>query len=385
MVGFAIPTVTIGGFIASRKRLAYQWREELMDPTGSIYPPLTMAEMEFFCRVSPPHGREKKGEALSPSQNIGLRVVPNTTSVEERHVLLDQVVRWASQFGQKIDPRRVSLLEERAKSEGVDMDFFRDVVVISDHAEDIQLMKAPWGTGDRIKYEMMPSALRHMVNKAQEAFEGIGRLRHVYIEYSPSGKFYREPRATKAFDGHDYVIIPLRRDQNPTVITFSPLLRSKVSFLKEVLEGSWTSRDVDAIIPPGGALRVYGTARYEWGWCLRPCGVWFGNRHNSLQNSSMSSATGGIIASLKKRLFFGSRKSTDCSEAALVVLHFEGPRDAQKPRSLLLHPEILIFGQPPQPETYERWVEAPPTKDAVRQEGVILFMIKNYLEMLKVS
>ncbi|ESL10434.1 hypothetical protein TRSC58_01833 [Trypanosoma rangeli SC58] len=384
-VAFAVPSVVVGTFIATRKRLAYQWREELMDPTGGIYHSLTDAEMEFFCRVSPPYRTEQKGEPLSVNENIGLHVFPDAFSGEESHVLLDEVVRWASLFGQKVDPRKVEALEDRGKTEAVDMSFYRDLIIISDHAEGVQLMKAPWGTGDRIRYDMMPASLRYMVDKTQHTFKGIGRLRHVYVEYSPSGRFYHSPQATKGFDGHDYVVIPLRRDENATVITFSPLLRSKVSLLREVIESSWTSRDVDAIVPPGGALRAYGTARYEWGWCIRPHDVWYGHRDNSLQKLMTSVTTHGVVESLKHRLFHVHAKQPMDREAALVLLHFEGPRGPEKARSLLLQPERLIFGSAPKPESFERWVEKQPTQDAVRGEGVFLFMLKNYLEMLRVS
>ncbi|RNF05544.1 uncharacterized protein Tco025E_07769 [Trypanosoma conorhini] len=384
-VAFAVPTVAVGGFIASRKRLAYQWREELMDPTGNIYPPLTESEMEFFCRVSPPSRAEKKGEPLSVHENIGLHVSPDAFSGEESQVLLDEVVRWASLFGQKVDPRKLATLEDRAKTEAVDMSFYRDVTIISDHAEDIQLMKAPWGTGDGIRYDLMPASLRYMVDKTQRTFKGVGRLRHVYVEYSPSGKLYHGPQATKGFDGHDYVVIPLRRDEKAAVVTFSPLLRSKVSLFREVVEGSWTARDIDAIVPPGGALRVYGAARYEWGWCIRPHNVWYGHRDNSVSKLSRSAASHGVVASLTRRLFHAQAKQPEGREAALVLLHFEGPRDARKKRSLLLQPERLIFGRPPKPESFERWVEKRPTQDVVREEGVFLFMLKNYLEMLRVS
>ncbi|KEG15187.1 hypothetical protein DQ04_00151060 [Trypanosoma grayi] len=385
-IGIAVPTVAFGGFIASRKRLAYQWREELMDAEGNIYPAITETDMDFFRRVSPPHRSEGKGEPLTVKDNIGLCVCPDAISADERHVLLDEVRHWSARLGQKIDQRKVSLVESRAHAAGVDMSYYRDLTIISDHAEDIQLIKAPWGTGDRIKYDMMPSALRYLVDKTQRTFSGVGRLRHVYVEYSPSGKFYREPRATKAFDGHDYVVIPLRRDQHATVVTFSPLLRSKFAFVQEVLKSSWTSRDIDAIVPSGGALRVYGKARYEWAWGIRPCSVWFGHSSNSLPILSSSLDPCGFIERLRRRLFFHPRVKQQAGlDAALVVLHFEGPRDSNKQRSLLLQPEGLIFGTPPTPETYERWVEERPSEEAVREGGVFLFMVKNYLEMLRVS
>ncbi|ORC92166.1 uncharacterized protein TM35_000043800 [Trypanosoma theileri] len=390
-VGLAIPTVFVGGFIASRKRLAYQWREELMDPDNTVYPPITMNDMDFFRGVSPSYQKEGSGVTLAVNENIGLYVNRDVLSVEERNVLMDEVVRWVSLFGQKIDPRKFDFYENKnnknkENSNDVDLKCYKETSIISDHAEDIQLMKAPWGTGDRIRYEAMPATLRFLVDKVQRTFEGVGRLRHVYVEYSPSGKFYHEPRATKGFDGHDYVIIPLRSDTNPTVVTFSPLLRSKVSILQEVQENSWTSRDIDAIIPSNAALRVYGTARYEWGWGIRPCEVWFGHRQNTLKHLlNTTFVHRGMMERVKRRLLYMKPKHTVQQDAALVVLHFEGPRDNNKQRSLLLQPEILIFGRPPAPEMYEQWVEDRPTQEVVRKEGVFLFMIKNYLEMLQVS
>ncbi|KAH9601465.1 hypothetical protein LSM04_002267 [Trypanosoma melophagium] len=391
-VGLAIPSAMIGGFIASRKRLAYQWREELMDPEGTAYPPITINEMEFVRRVSPSYQMEGSGEKLAVSENIGLRVNCDVLSSEERSVLMDEVVRWVSLFGQKIDPRKFDhhekkmMKENRKDSDGVDLKSYRETFIISDHAEDIQLMKAPWGTGDGIRYEAMPATLRFLVNKIQRTFEGVGRLRHVYVEYAPSGKFYHEPRVTKGFDGHDYVIIPLRRDTNATVVTLSPLLRSRVSSLQEVRENSWTSRDIDTLIPANAALRVYGMARYEWGWGIRPCDVWFGHRSNTLKHMLHTKPLQeSVMERVKKRLFYIRPMHSVQQDAAIVVLHFEGPRATNKQRSLLLQPEILIFGRPPVPETYEQWVEERPTPESVRKEGVFLFMIKNYLEMLQVS
>ncbi|CBH14701.1 uncharacterized protein TEOVI_000005600 [Trypanosoma equiperdum] len=386
-IGFGIPAVLAGGFVASRKRLAYQWREELMDPDGGAYPPLTDADMEFIRHVTPPEWPLPEGQLPTAKKVTGLFVSPDVLSGDEGGALLDEVKRWIALYGQKVDLRKVAFAESQAQSEGVDIGFYSDIAIISDHAEDIQLMKAPWETGDRIKHHKMPSSLRYMVNKMQRKFEGLGRLRHVYVEYSPSGRFYHEPKPTKAFDGHDYVVIPLRRDQNATVVTFAPLLRSRCSFVKEVLMRSWTSHDVDVIIPPGSALRVYGSARYEWGWGIRPGNVWFGNYRNSIRHIDAIRTPfylHNILSSMACRILRPA-PSVKESDAALVVLHFDGPRDFDKPRSLLLQPESLIFGRPPTVETYEKWVEEKPTTESVRNEGVFLFMVKNYVEMLRVT
>ncbi|KAH8620957.1 hypothetical protein ERJ75_000010000 [Trypanosoma vivax] len=338
-IGLGVPVVLTTAFVASRRRLAYQWREELMDLEGSAYPVMSVADMEFLRRVLLPHQTKNADGRMAVKDNIGLRVDGEFLTTEECQVLLDEVKRLVPLLGQPVDTRKASVVQSQAKAEGVDISFYSDVSIISDHAEDIQLMKAPWGTGDRIKYEHIPASLRYLVSKVQRQFMGVGRLRHVYVEYSPSGKFYHEPRATKAFDGHDYVIVPLRRDKRATVVTYSPLLRSRFSFAREVLESSWTSRDIDAFVPSGGVIRTYGPARYEWGWGIRPGEVWFGNSHNLLRAVEKTSASSFGLSYLMggfRKLFSTTSVVENANhEAALVVLHFDGPRSKNKKRSLL--------------------------------------------------
>ncbi|KPA86307.1 hypothetical protein ABB37_00526 [Leptomonas pyrrhocoris] len=468
----AIPTVVIGGFVATRKRLAYQWREELMDMEGTAYPTVTDADMGYFRRVAPATAVEaaetltatRKGPVmtsppldasaaaagalgvqLTAQDNIGMSVRSNALLPEIRNVLLNEVQRWSQTLGNSLDPRKVTAIETRwqaalendaasaeqpnaASSSSLrnsqpsstaavnrtrrewtsrfNFDFLRRVRVIADHAEDIQPMKAPWGCGDHMRLEQMPASLRYLVRHTQQAFEGMGRLRHVYIEYSPTGQFFRAPRPPKMYDGHDYVIIPLRRDGCDTVVTMSPVLRSRMSDLREVALNSWTSRDVDALVPPGCMLRVYGTARYEWGWGVRPGPTWFGSRLNSVAAPLHTSAlaSGDAASPLwswrrwRQPLFalwksagpvcnssISAKASSAPRDAALIVLHYEGPRSSNKQRSLLLQPEIWIFGQPPSIETYETWYEDRPTADSVKEEGLLRFMIRNYFDMLTVS
>ncbi|TPP44567.1 hypothetical protein CGC21_7000 [Leishmania donovani] len=404
----AVPTIVVGVFVATRKRLAYQWREELMDPDGTAYPTMTDADMEFFRR-----------------ENIGVCVRSNVLPPEMRNVLLNEVQRWSQTLGNTVDPRKIRAVERSVQlaiarealesgevdarassnpsagsSTPLDFGFLKHTRVIADHPEDIQLMKAPWGSGDRIRLAEMPASLRYLVERTRQTFEGIGRLRHVYIEYSPTGKFYRAPRPPKMYDGHDYVVIPLRRDQGDTVVTMSPVLRSRVSDLREVVQNSWTNRDVDVLLPSGCMLRVYGTARYEWGWGIRPGPTWFGSRLNPLSPAKAArldvDPCAGLLYRLRHRLqaYLGMQQASialhppSCSaptDAALVVLHYEGPRSSTKQRSLLLEPEIWTFGRAPSVESFETWTEDRPTADAVGEEGLLWFMTRNYLDMLTVS
>ncbi|KAG5466881.1 hypothetical protein LSCM1_01058 [Leishmania martiniquensis] len=449
----AVPTIVVGGFVATRKRLAYQWREELMDPECTAYPSVTDADMEFLRRVAPesavlaaeavasPLDWKKEraqrtpavdtategayGVTLTAKENIGLCVRSNTLPPETRNVLLNEVQRWSQTFGNTLDPRKITAVKRSAQlatakeaeercdtdarmpfsssgslSKWLSFDFLAHTRVIADHAEDIQMMKAPWRTGDCIRLAEMPASLRYLVERARQTFEGIGRLRHVYIEYSPTGQFYRVPKPPKMYDGHDYVVIPLRRDQSDVVVTMSPVLRSRVSDLREVMRHSWTNRDVDVLLPSGCMLRVYGSARYEWGWGVRPGPPWFGSRLNPLSRASAARLDGGSGAGLwswlKRALgpHLGMQRPSSTlsvpsldapTDAALIVLHYEGPRSSTKQRSLLLQPEVWIFGRAPSPESFETWTEDRPTADAVDEEGLGRFMVRNYFNMLTVS
>lgn len=99
----------------------------------------------------------------------------------------------------------------------------------------------------------------------------VGRLRHVSMEYSKSGQFYREPPPTsyRCTVGTAYVIIPLRRDRAPAVLTLPPSLLRRNAAVTEIMAHSWMPGDVDALVPSGAMLRVYGSARCGWGWGVR--------------------------------------------------------------------------------------------------------------------
>ncbi|CCW69479.1 unnamed protein product [Phytomonas sp. Hart1] len=463
-----VPSFIIAGFIASRKRLAYQWKEELMDFESEAYPSLTDEHMRFLSGISPdslvseaetsanPKGVDGAfGIPLSREENIGLRVESEFLAPHEANVFLNQVRLWSEKFGCGLDPRKVNFFETqmdqvrisergdshtgdskpkagmsgclqsswawlrrrksenvvRALSEELDSSFFSQIRVISDHPESNQPVKAPWGSGDHMRFDLMPASLRNIVHRVQNACPGIGRLRHVYIEYSPKGSFYHEPTSPKHYDGHDYVIIPLRQNTAQMVMTFSPLMRSRFSSLRDVMRMTWTNRDLDCLLPHGSLLRVCGVARYEWGWSVRPGAVWFGSRLNKVPPTTpptITSSSPGMILTFLKSLHrvvrspslilsaFGESYSdyqqsiSRCikgvqrqdSDAALIVLHFEGPRSKKKQRSMFMEPEIFIFGKAPTVDTFETWSDNQPTEESVRKVGVFRFMLRNYFNML---
>ena len=392
-LGVAVPAVGVGTFVATRKRLSLQWREELMDPACSAYPPLRTNEFENFCTVE-----SETSECDILKKSIGLRV-SSGLSEDDADMLLREVREWVQRYGNPFDPRIVSYWEEQCAATGVDPKRPGMNRLVSDHAEDVQQCKAPWGTGDKIDFAEMPAVLRSLISKVQEEFAGIGRVRHVYIEYSPTGEFFHKPNVTKGFDGHDYVIIPLRAKKADSVFTFSPSCRSRSIEMKEVLLNSWSPRDLDALVPNGKMLRVYGAARYDYSWSIRPGCGWFGTPKRQLLEKEQSGQDLPSTTESKTRPFWkiwGNSRVNDVqtaesiedaktSDAAVIALHFEGPRAQGKKRSLALHPEALIFGSKPEPATFERWVDDRPTEEDVWKDYVVLFMLKNYLRMLSSS
>lgn len=418
-VAFALPTVVVGSFIATRKRLAYQWRDELIDPSEPIYPTVTDNDMKFFRHVVPAEkvlecstmkdaGKQwpcLEGDTLTATENKGWFISwydPLETVFSD--VCLEEVRQIASRFGIFTDSRKISTLASRLDLEvqqgelepnALDISKYASIQIVSDHPEDTQLMKAPWGTGDALQTPKLPLALRFLSQQVQKVYPSIGRLRHVHILYSPSGEFFREPKSPKVFDGHDYVIIPLRRDRRETIITFVPSLRSKYPRFSDIMRYSWTNRDVDARVPNFGMLRVYGAARYDWGWGLRPGPSWWGSTFQpcgSIDNGETDPKK-GFLSQVKDKLFSAlGRVSTATfpegsneKDAAIVVLHFEGPRSKGKKRSLLFHPESLIFGYPPTVENYDVWQEDRPSEADIQEVGLIKYLAQNYFTMLKVS
>lgn len=415
-VALAVPTVAVGSFIATRKRLSYQWKDELMDPNSGVYPTVTDAEMAFFRRVSSPEtieieserghvasstglSRAAKEHKLSASDNLGWFVsyFPDFAKIYS-NVYLDQLKLLSQKYGIPWSSKRVASFSKRVEEEkslgslapdSVVVDSYVNNTIISDHPEDAQLLKAPWSCGDSLCIEDLPLVLRVLNQQVQKAYPDVGRLRHVWIEYAPSGHFFCKPKSPKMFDGHDYVIVPLTRNFEDSVITFSPTLRSKFPRIPDIMQHSWTSRDVDARIPSGAMLRVYGAARYDWGWAIRPGRKWWGTPTQQISGSQTNPVICQENFYTKLKTFFASKGGNTYqvkeSDAALVLLHYEGPRAKAKKRSVLLHPEFLIFGRPPTVESFETWVEDRPSEKYVKEVGLIKFLASNYLTMFRVS
>jgi hypothetical protein len=442
-VAIIAPLVCTGAFIGTRKRLRLQWREELMDPQGGIYSTPTAADIsKYFRKVRAvedfhTNAYQPAGGAMDRADAFGVTVVEQMFSPDETQALLEDAVDWANLYGQPLEMKMASHAEQVCTPSGAEefisslktseartavqsilatlkkkiaakrgehgTGLFEENRVVSDHAVDARLMKAPWGCGDAMAMDKLPLTLRWALKRIEKQCPKIGKLRHVFLEYSPNGVFCRAPSCPPGFDGHDYVIIPLtKRATSPTVVTFSPLLRSRHAHSVETLVNSWTSRDVDVLVPGGGALRVVGEARYMWGWGIRPF-QWFGGCGNTVERilpdysspqdksntwiSNLSSCWSGLCRRFGASSDFVAASPADGDKAsAILVLHFEGPRSSDKQRSRWAHPEMLVFGYPPTPDEFEHWAKDDrPTQADVYGDYVLFFMIKNYLQMLVVS
>jgi hypothetical protein len=275
-----------------------------------------------------------------------------------------------------------------------------DMLFVSDHYEDIRASKISWGIGDRMKKEELPAVLRQLSRRCQTVFPFIGELRHVYIEYSPEGKWFRRPKTPHGFDGHDYVVIPLLRQDRDLIGTISPILRSRHSDGAEVAWESWTNRDMDFLLPNRSMVRIYGMARHRWGLGFRPY-AWFGIPEARIpdyafQELDQAEEAWKKVPTWKKILTFESGKPKKSrrdlkiteKDEAIIYLHFEGPDSSTSTRTRWLKPESLAYGKPATAATYDVWQEELPSEAMIEGEGVesvVKWVWKNYLEFIRHS
>lgn len=430
-----LPIIGGGLFIGHRKRMKLQWREELMDPDGGMYDSATESDLKYFRKVRAvedydTHQYQSAGGKVERTETHGIKPIERMFSPLETQALLEDAADWAKRYGQPLEMtmashaelvctpkdaetyiaslhtsdaqsavrRIVSAMQGKiAAVKDRSIGLFGENRVVSDHAVDARVMKAPWGCGDAMQMDKLPLTLRWALKRVAKECPRVGALRHVFLEYSPNGVFCRAPSCPPGFDGHDYVIIPLTEmGKTPTVLTFSPLLRSRNAHSVETLVNSWTTRDIDVLVPGGGAVRVVGEARYFWGWGIRPF-QWFGTCGNTLEHYSLDhpgdDAKQNHNSWVRKLVSFWNQRgrptaseltpTTSGKASALLVLHFEGPRSSDKQRSRWSHPEVFVYGNPPTPDEFDFWASTDmPTAKDVYDGYILLFMIRNYWQML---
>lgn len=342
------------------------WRSKLTDHFLEIYPAVPSSRLESNLRVI----ENEDGSTSSRSVNIGFDLTPSFLTADESSMLLNEVRSWTKVFGSKLNskqyeyiqpflerqstrPSSESLTTSPSSTETLNTSFLKENILITDHAEGCEAANAPWGSGDRLKEYMMPSALRHLVRKIEgQSSVNFGRLRHVRIEYSASSTWLKFPSPIPNYDGYEYYILPLRANGKDTVVTFSPIERSRSSGLSDFLWKSFTTKDIDALLPSGGLLRVAGTARFKWSWCMRPI-QWWSSPRNVIRNDDVSPTQ---------------------SDGALLLLSFEAPYSSTKTRLRFFHEESAFFGDEPTTSSFNPWMDNVEQFDRIARHELVNFI-----------
>lgn len=424
--GVILPTATVTSvWWFWVRHICTKWRGELCDSKIGIYPPATVDEMAY-CR----HPVEDPAEALrslAPEESLGTVVRPDVFSIDERRMLLAELPAMMRVYGRKLTRDYKAFLASTLSDAGLDTEWLDDVRFISDAYEDPREPRGAWGTGDALAFDKLPPLLREASSRIQQEFPMVGRLRHVWVEYSPKGKFYRPARQIHQFFGHEYVFVPISTNNRGMTLTLSPTNRSRFADLNEVLRLSWSTRDLDVYVPSGGIARIIGTARFRHNWSLRP--KWyFGHPTNPLPlgddfrsithsqarsvalNASIVTAVAravaamwrtwlvalvallpdALVAPVKPLLAERAQASSDAASIddddqegapeAYAIFHYEGPVSMKDLRNRLRRWEMYAYGEAPGKDSYN-WDanEKPPTEEAIgKWYEVPWWMLRHY-------
>ncbi|GFR47565.1 hypothetical protein Agub_g9290 [Astrephomene gubernaculifera] len=135
--------------------------------------------------------------------------------------------------------------------------------------------RRPWGYGDTLDEAALPPAIKATADRIR-AIPGLrlGRLRDVTINWRHSSFLRLDPHLDPAGDGENIFILSV---DGPAVLTLCPhnwfkLTRwlSMLTFadereqVKRESERSWTSQDIDVLLPAGSLLHISGDARWKW-------------------------------------------------------------------------------------------------------------------------
>lgn len=302
------PPILIGtSYIYWSKRRCYQWRQELNDDDFALYPRITPDLNKY---VRKPHDKNRGMLEMENSrENPGLVVREGFLTDEEIHVIKDVIRDLCDEFGSPIPPEGVEKMKRFLQQCDLPSEYLDKVRFVSDRFEGTEDPRAKWGCGDDLRLYKLPLALRALNHKLHSILPHLGELRHIYIERSPIVKegqtnFFRPPRPQRAFDGHEYIIMPLFEDsisqtrdvdiskmknqkeatKNPggAVVSFSPTKRDLQTDARMALMEGFTTADLDVFVPTGACLQVRGNARFRWAWGIRPGEPYFGNPQNPL-------------------------------------------------------------------------------------------------------
>ncbi len=397
------------------KRRAYQWRLELCDEDFKVYPRPTEETNKFVRKL---HDESGGTRAAALTANPGLGVREALLTDDETAVLRSFVREICDELGSPIPEDGVAKMHAFLEGSGLPTDFLAGARYVSDRYEGVDAPRATWGCGDALRLHKLPLPLRALNHKLRAVMPHLGQLRHIYVERSPGDRFFRTPRPQRAFDGHEFVVIPLF-GADGAVLTFSPSKRDLNSNPASVLREGWSTADVDVFVPPGAALQVRSMARFRWAWGVRPdVPQFFGNPANrlplgsnfeSLARAPQAAGSGAAVAAggAGDRTWSswfssalapaapappatGSASSAPPQRAAsaaawpedrarsVIVLAYEGPLSEKKQRAKTLLWEQDCFGEPPKPEHFAWSPDTPPSVEDVQNEGVIWWLVRNY-------
>jgi hypothetical protein len=399
-----IPT-TIGAISSwfMIRRACYSWRELLIDGIASgLYPPLSARQRMYVheCTGVP----ETALQPIDAKRNLGTGVTDEFITREEADFVLDELLDLMAKYGRGIAERVKGRWRDDLAQLDMDDSFLEGLRYFSDIHEDPLPPRGVWGSGDSIRPSEIPPVLRRLSARVQEHHPEIGELRHVYVLHSATGQFFLPPQPLHAFAGHEFHVVPIARkgreeQQGGLVFTVSPSNRSRVGTARDLLQGSWTNKDQDTYAPFRSVLRVHSSARLRCGWGIRPL-QYFGHpsnplpldaetltsRYPTITPGSWGASKGAVATPMdgivdasgrvansswwrRVRGLVGRRPNSDSlaqtvaqvedadTEAALILLAFEGPMDKVKTRNKWKRWEMYAFGEPPKGLEFDRLEE----------------------------
>jgi len=381
-----VPLLALATAYFYMQRCCFTWRAELCDEDMTAYGKALPDDMIYIRR--PSANRTTALDALPTVENPGLMVREGFLNEDEHEMLLEDCLHHCRRFGLPHTTESQNSMRALVEAAGLDASFVGTNRIVSDRYEDPRPPLAPWGCGDALQLERLPLCLRVLSARIQARMPTVGKLRHVYLEYSPTGEWFRKPRVPIGFDGHEYVLVPLF-GRRGAVVTFSASQRDHtLDGMRRRMEG-WTALDLDVYVPPGACLQVYGQGRFKWGWGLRPGTSFFGHESNplplgsnflSLEDGETSSRTQSSAAGWMRRLFGRNAQPLVPQEPqAMLVMTYEGPVKEGKQRRRLTRWEYFAYGVAPDEKTFDWDSFNAPSREQIDQGegGAIMWFFKN--------
>ncbi|GIL51220.1 hypothetical protein Vafri_7286 [Volvox africanus] len=211
------------------------------------------------------------GRPVDPAHNPGARVFPQF--LDDTEPLLKELQPIKREFGiNLIEPVHAAIYRWQMSylSRPPPVNMLR-VTGRPEHSQ----QRRPWGYGDTFDESALPPVLKATADRIR-AISGIrlGRLRDVTINWRHSSFMRLDPHLDPAGDGENIFVLSV---DAPAVLTLSPnnwyrLSRwmSLLSFederdqVRREAERSWTSYDIDVLLPPRALLHLSGDARWKW-------------------------------------------------------------------------------------------------------------------------